>query len=137
MREITATHNDHRDLILLRNQIAHYTTHKVSTLSPADATATLPAIRYLFGSKIQTTFETAPLPEPISHHSACANCAYNTICCTLLERDAAAKEQLSERHPLRRVMRDVCEHLSADHVEYFVHWSGLLALEEQHCKGGM
>lgn len=142
--------NDQRDLILLRNQVAHYAMHNLGAITPlveptapppatiaagTDAGAAAAATVRLFGKKVRSTFAAAPLPEPISHHSACATCPYNTVCCALLGRDASV--QLHDGHPLRRIAPTVGAHLSAAHIDYFVHWSGLLALEESQSKGGM
>lgn len=143
MREIKVTRNDQRDLIMLRNQIAHYIAHNVGTVTaiePKDPAldAAAQAAQRQFGRRVRSTFTVAPLPEPIHHHSACGTCAYNTICCALLKREPAAAEELQRNasHPLHRVSAEAVAHLSDAHVDYFVHWSGLLALEENHNRNG-
>lgn len=143
MKEVKVTRNDQRDLIMLRNQIAHHIAHNVGTVididpkDPARSEA-VQAARRQFGRRVRNTFTVAPLPEPIHHHSACQTCAYNTICCALLKREPAANEELQRNpaHPLHRVSAQAVAHLSESHVDYFVHWSGLLALEENHNRCG-
>lgn len=120
MKELTVTRNEQRDLIMLRNEVAH---HMANTLQP-------------IGGPDGLSFGLPSLPEPINHHSACGNCAYNVICCSLLSSDEVAK--LSINHPLRPVLEaTVTSRLPSEHLNYFIHWSGLLALEEHQGKNGM
>lgn len=119
MKEIPISRHDQRDLILLRNDLAHYLTTNTQIEDVRKNIAQ-------FEAKLKT-FDTPVLPEPINHHSACATCPYSTICCAFLSRDR--DQQLSDRHPLRTVMNDTLKQLSAEHIDYFVQWSGLLTLE--------
>lgn len=57
MHEVSATYTERRDLILLRNKLAHYMElWKTSTTN------------------------NVILPDPINHHSACEKCPYLTLC---------------------------------------------------------
>ncbi|KAL7745348.1 hypothetical protein ACLKA6_015366 [Drosophila palustris] len=124
VREVRDGRNEQRDLVLLRNDLAHFLTRNVQ-LPVAGESLAMPEQP----DKLLQPFE---LPEPISHHSACGNCAYATLCCSFASTDANL--ELSSSHPLRRLMPQVLEHLGqADH-EYVLHWCGLLALEDQQSR---
>lgn len=113
LREVASGRNEQRDLLMLRNDLAYWLTREVA----------IPASK-------EDPLEQLPLPEPVYHHSACGNCAYNTICSSFAQKDSSL--QLSDSHPLKKLMPQLLEHLSeADHA-YVQHWCGLLALEEQH-----
>lgn len=122
MKEVQISRHDQRDLTMLRNDLAHYVT----------ANTQLEDVRKNLAQFEATTktFDPPLLPEPINHHSACATCPYSTICCAFLTRDKDQR-QLSDRHPLRTVMQDTLSQLTAKHIDYFVHWSGLLTLEAE------
>ncbi|XP_050329767.1 DNA replication ATP-dependent helicase/nuclease DNA2 isoform X1 [Bactrocera neohumeralis] len=124
MRELRGTRNEQRDLIMLRNDLAHY----LSYLSETPATNTS-----LVATEEQDKFlQPLKLPEPISHHSACGNCEYATVCCTFAKTDPEL--HLRKGHPLLTVMQNVTEHLRTDDYKYFIHWCRLLALEEKEMK---
>ncbi|XP_033169254.1 DNA replication ATP-dependent helicase/nuclease DNA2 [Drosophila mauritiana] len=113
LKEVASGRNEQRDLLMLRNDLAYWLTREVA----------IPAGK-------EDPLEQLPLPEPVYHHSACGNCAYNTICSSFAQKDSSL--QLSDSHPLKKLMPQLLEHLSeADHA-YVQHWCGLLALEEQH-----
>ncbi|KAH8342285.1 hypothetical protein KR084_004164 [Drosophila pseudotakahashii] len=113
LREVPSGRNEQRDLVMLRNELAHWLTREL--LVPAGK---------------EEPLEQLQLPEPVYHHSACSNCAYNTICSSFAQRDANL--ELSASHPLKKLMPQLLGHLQeADHA-YVQHWCGLLALEEQH-----
>ncbi|KAI8033726.1 hypothetical protein M5D96_013509 [Drosophila gunungcola] len=78
----------------------------------------------------EAVLEQMPLPEPIYHHSACGNCAYNTICSSFAQHDESL--QLSDSHPLTKLMPQLLGHLKQPDHAYVQHWCSLLALEEQH-----
>lgn len=119
MKELTVTRNEQRDLIMLRNEVAHYMSNPLQK-PVGDA---------------GRSFHPPALPAPINHHSACGKCEYAVLCCSLLSDKEVAS--LSVNNPLRTIAKAVSTRLAAAHVDYFVHWSGLLALEEQHSKNGM
>ncbi|XP_053951038.1 DNA replication ATP-dependent helicase/nuclease DNA2 [Anastrepha ludens] len=123
MRELRGTRNEQRDLIMLRNDFAHY----ILCSSPMAAAGT-PLAMPKDGKFVQPL----KLPDPISHHSACGNCEYATICCTFAKTDPEL--QLRSGHPLKGVMQTVTDHLQAEDYKYFMHWCSLLALEEQEMR---
>lgn len=124
VREVPDGRNEQRDLVLLRNDLAHFLTRDVQLPVAGESLSVVEQ-----PDKLLQPFQ---LPDPISHHSACGNCAYATLCCSFASTDANL--ELSSSHPLRRLMPQVLEHLcQADH-EYVIHWCGLLALEDQQSR---
>lgn len=121
MKEVVVSRNDQRDLIMLRNEVAYYTNRATQSIESRDSFQ-------LFAERMDT-FTIPSLPDPINHHSACEKCPYQSICCAVLRRDTDA--DLSPKHPLRRLMETSESHVLPSHLDYFIHWSGLLALEEQ------
>ncbi|KAH8262513.1 hypothetical protein KR026_010092 [Drosophila bipectinata] len=113
LREVPSSRNEQRDLVLLRNDLAHWLTREVTP--GLENTDPLPQLQ---------------LPEPIHHHSACGNCAYNTICTSFAQSDD--KLELSESHPLKKLMPQLLGHLLQRDHDYVRHWCSVLALEEQH-----
>ncbi|XP_016988566.1 DNA replication ATP-dependent helicase/nuclease DNA2 isoform X2 [Drosophila rhopaloa] len=113
LREVPSGRNEQRDLVLLRNDLAHWLTRKIA----------IPAGK-------EDPLEQMQLPEPIYHHSACGNCAYNTICSSFAKHDCSL--ELSDSHPLKKLMPQLLGHLKEPDHAYVQHWCGLLALEEQH-----
>ncbi|XP_017073821.1 DNA replication ATP-dependent helicase/nuclease DNA2 [Drosophila eugracilis] len=113
LREVPSGRNEQRDLVMLRNDLAHWLTKEI----------TIPDGK-------EDPLEQMQLPEPVYHHSACGNCPYSTICSSFAERDADL--QLSESHPLKKLMPQLLGHLKEPDHAYVQHWCGLLALEEQH-----
>ncbi|KAJ9596833.1 hypothetical protein L9F63_012089, partial [Diploptera punctata] len=102
--------NEWRDLTILRNQLAHHITR-------------IPAIR-----EDGNVFQPPQLPEPISHHSACSKCPYLTLCTSFLRYDGLDK--LASSNPLSMIAKTCTSHLSTQHIDYLIHWTGLLLLEE-------
>ncbi|KAF2883992.1 hypothetical protein ILUMI_22190 [Ignelater luminosus] len=115
LREIPATANEKRDLIMLRNELTYYLTRKPTIAESNPGSSCNP----------QDSLLHSELPPPINHHSACAKCPYNKICCTYLKFD---NEDL-KNNLLMNVQKDVLSHLEPAHLKYFVEWSSLLALE--------
>lgn len=126
MKEIVVSRNDQRDLMLLRNDVAYYTTKNCQSVEYRESFK-------MFNTRMET-FANPELPEPINHQNACCKCPYNAICCAFISHDE--KANIPPTHPLQRVIEAVAEHLPPSHVDYFVHWSGLLALEEKACRNG-
>lgn len=122
MREIVGSRNEQRDLIGLRNDLSHY-------LSYFPDFATLPASLSLKEEKFIQPFE---LPEPISHPTACSQCAYATLCCSFAKTDNSL--ELRSSHPLNKVSNECISHLSHKDYEYFIKWCHLLMMEEQESR---
>lgn len=68
MQEVSVSHNERKDLILLRNTMAHYLKPRV------------PVINEETGH-----FLPPRLPEPISFKNACEKCPYVTLCSVFLK----------------------------------------------------
>lgn len=107
LREVASSRNEKRDLIILRNDLSRFVSRKFTQKYGAH--------------------EFLEYPDPIAHRNACDNCPYNTICTSLLSRDA--EKPLSANHPLKS-----CEkiaHLSDKDLDYFFRWSQISYLEDQ------
>ncbi|KYN37622.1 DNA2-like helicase [Trachymyrmex septentrionalis] len=113
MQEIKSRHHEKRDLILLRNTLAHYFTKQPEDLRSINSESDLKAME---------------LPEPINHHSACSRCSYQTLCCAYLARDPNANLSLS--HPLTALLKEVQDNIEIRHLDYIMKWIALLQLEE-------
>ncbi|XP_078043010.1 DNA replication helicase/nuclease 2 [Augochlora pura] len=111
MQEIKAAYPEKRDLILLRNTLAHYFFSK-----PVDS---LPS---------ESNWQTLELPEPINHHKACSSCTYNALCCTYLSKDT--ETQLPESHPLTKLSKVILRKIKPEHIDYATKWISLLKIEE-------
>lgn len=113
MKEIPGTHNERRDLLLLRNEMAHYLTQQNGQEHPNGHIA---------------------LPNPISFRSACTACPYGVICSTYLKQDTDVWSSLRDDHPMKELAPLLTSHLTEAHVGYFCHWVGLLTLEEREAQ---
>ncbi|RLU18862.1 hypothetical protein DMN91_009220 [Ooceraea biroi] len=112
MQEIKYNHHEKRDLILLRNTLAHYF-----------------AIRPDF-QDTSLDLKAMELPEPINHHSACLKCPYQTVCCAYLTRDPNV--DLKPSHPLTPLMKELLDSIGSSHLDYIMKWIALLQLEENY-----
>ncbi|KAL6261113.1 hypothetical protein P5V15_008642 [Pogonomyrmex californicus] len=115
MQEIKSGHHEKRDLILLRNTLAHYFAKKPENPQGTDAESDLKAME---------------LPEPINHHSACGRCPYQTLCCAYLAKDPSAN--LSSSHPLTAMIKQLRDDFETSHLDYVMRWIALLQLEESY-----
>lgn len=113
MKDVSSTRHVQRDLIMLRNDLAEFSLKQ------------LPEI-------IEDKIGIPQLPEPINHHSACQTCPYSVICTTYLKKDLNTK--LSKNHPLHEISKNCLSHLNDDHMEYFIHWTGLVAYEVEESR---
>lgn len=107
LREVVSTRNEKRDLLILRNELARFLSRKFTKN---------------YGENVFLGY-----PDPISHRNACENCPYNTICTTLLSRDA--EKPLNANHPLEKCKK--LEHLSTEDLDYFFRWCQISYLEDQ------
>ncbi|XP_011868941.1 PREDICTED: DNA replication ATP-dependent helicase/nuclease DNA2 isoform X2 [Vollenhovia emeryi] len=115
MQEIKSGHNEKRDLILLRNTLAHYFSKKPE--NPRDASS-------------EPRLEAMELPAPINHRDTCGRCPYQTLCCAYLAREPNA--DLSPSHPLAAPIEELRSDYEASHLDYIMRWIALLQLEESH-----
>jgi DNA replication ATP-dependent helicase Dna2 len=102
MAEITTTSAETRGLIQMRNRLTQY-----------------------LGKDIVEKDLMINLPEPINHHSACGKCEYNTICSSFLKLQDL---KISDNNPLKKL--NLSQHLSQQHLEYFITWCQLICLEQ-------
>lgn len=134
MREIKGSHNERRDLILLRNEISYYLAKQSESYanigreslfneSNDDVLTSLMRVSYI-----------PELPEPINRGNLCATCPYNVLCSVYLNQNTDAFSLLDGKHPLREISSMVTIHLNDAHINYFCHWVGLMALEDQETK---
>ncbi|RZC34552.1 DNA replication ATP-dependent helicase/nuclease DNA2 [Asbolus verrucosus] len=109
LKEIKATPQEKRDIMILRNELAYYLT------------------RNTIKSSSDVLMKPPELPEPINHHSACAKCSYNVICTSFLKFN---NYDLSKNKALQEVQNDATAHLTEAHLSYFIHWVTLLSMEQ-------
>ncbi len=111
MSEIVGSGPEKRDLIMLRNELAHY----------------------LSKDFLEKNKEYLPnLPDPISHHSACGKCPYNILCCAFLKFQKNV--QISPNNPLNEIAPVLLAHLEPQHFDYFLHWTHLIVLENKEAQ---
>ncbi|XP_029178736.1 DNA replication ATP-dependent helicase/nuclease DNA2 isoform X2 [Nylanderia fulva] len=112
MQEIKSSHHEKRDLILLRNTLAHYFSKQPEDFQNISS---------------ESDLKTMELPEPINHR-ACITCPYQTLCCTYLTRDSNVN--LSSSHLLTTPMKELLNDFKSSHLDYVMKWIALLQLEE-------
>lgn len=110
MQEISVSHNERKDLIQLRNTLAHYLRRRIPVIDEKSGHFVPPS-----------------LPEPISFKSACEKCPYGVLCSVYLKRNGLS--ELSKDHPMVSVSASATQHLTENHVDFVMHWAGLLLLE--------
>ncbi|XP_063047000.1 DNA replication ATP-dependent helicase/nuclease DNA2 [Engraulis encrasicolus] len=118
MHPIVGNHMDRRELVKLRNMLAHHLGNNLKKVE---------------GGPSQLT----PLPAVISDGLACKYCAQKQNCAVYnraFERDPTCPPGAPEQPHLEQES----EHLSQPHLSYFSHWVLLCALEERtmEAKGG-
>lgn len=129
-------------MILLRNELTYYLTRKVQLSNNQEK------LNGTWNEKLNA-LQVPELPEPINHHSACQKCPYNVICCSYLKYlfiyIAMYKlighlcrydnTDLSNNQALNSVKEERLSHLSDLHIQYFIHFSNLLNLENSEKTG--
>lgn len=129
MKEIPSTHNEQRDLIILRNELAYYLTRN---MKPKENLISNVNTNDNDNNDLISKFEILDLPEPINHHNACSKCPYQIICSTFLKTNE--KFQFNSKNPLEMISSECTKHLTNDDYQYFIYWCGLLSLEDQEIK---
>lgn len=119
IREVSCGYPERRDLIMLRNQLVQYVTASPQDIDPENLVDIEEAAIMLHQK----------LPEPVDHHSACAKCPYLTLCSLHLWHTDGPT--VSESHPLSNLQAEALGHLSPKHIQYFLHWTALLRMEER------
>lgn len=137
-REIKGSHNEKRDLILLRNEISYYLAKQYETYSSLGKKLTgkddgnnIDLNDPDLISELLRISNIPDLPKPINRGNVCSQCPYNVLCSVYLAQDTKTFTALEDRHPMREIVPLVTSHLSDLHLNYFFHWVGLLMLEDQ------
>lgn len=115
MQEIKSSHHERRDLLIVRNTLAHYFAKQSEKLQSKDTTES-------------DTLRTMELPEPINHPTACLRCPYKTVCCTYLAKDP--NTNLAPSHPLTALVKQLLDDFESSHLDYVIKWIALLQLME-------
>lgn len=141
MREIKGKHTERRDLVILRNEISYYLSRQHEAYNKigrktADATAANDHDDADCLTELLKVSNIPDLPGPINRANVCAQCPYNVLCSMYLNRNMQMLDELDRRHPLRELGPAVTSHLTDAHIEYFCHWVGLMALEDQESRKG-
>lgn len=145
MREIHGSHRERRDLLLLRNEISYYLSKQFESYVTIGQRSRFNDEHFncsgVSSSRMPTTDDlltelmriayVPELPEPINRPNVCATCPYNVLCSVYLNQDAETLSKLDANHPLRAMSALVTTHLTDAHINYFCHWVGLMALEDQ------
>lgn len=138
MREVKGKHSERRDLVILRNEISYYLAKQHiaynnigrKTLETNDVTDEDCLTELLKVSNLPD------LPEPIARANICTQCPYNVLCSIYLSQNTQMMDELDRKHPLREIGPTVTSHLTENHIQYFCHWVGLMALEDQESRKG-
>ncbi|KAK9881525.1 hypothetical protein WA026_016406 [Henosepilachna vigintioctopunctata] len=117
IKEIPMMENEKRDIMILRNELAYYLKRRPKVISP-------------HGDKKEKYICPPELPEPINHRNACRSCPYNVICSSFSQYN---KDDLSTNKSFSKVREEMLSHLEEQHLNYFIHWSSLINLEEVEC----
>uniref|UniRef100_A0AAG5D0B7 DNA replication ATP-dependent helicase/nuclease n=1 Tax=Anopheles atroparvus TaxID=41427 RepID=A0AAG5D0B7_ANOAO len=118
VRRMIGNRNTRRDLIMLRNEIAHYvgrwmTPNEGDAINQKNPLPLLPV-----------------LPEPINHQRACVKCPYNTVC-TVFAKKELNQPVRNETHGLSLIADEASGHLTDRSIDYFILWTGLIYLERE------
>ncbi|GIY98801.1 hypothetical protein CEXT_36551 [Caerostris extrusa] len=110
MKLVSADHNSRRGLIQLRNELAFYTS------------------KWMQRSCNVNDIEHCHLPKPLNNKRNCGKCPY-LLPCTVSSRALSEDNTLESDHAMHSLISSATNHLTINHLEYFVHWSNLLLLE--------
>lgn len=113
---VTSNRNIRRDLIMLRNEVAHYLSRGLAN-SDSDSFD-------LFKDILQ-------LPEPLNSQHVCSRCPYSVICTSYLKHE---KKVFPDDHAITLIANESLRHLSNAHIDYFIRWAGLIFLENEEAK---
>ncbi|XP_055319976.1 DNA replication ATP-dependent helicase/nuclease DNA2 isoform X1 [Sitodiplosis mosellana] len=138
MREVKGTHNERRDLILLRNEISYYLAKQFEAYANIGQKSLFDEENGTSNDDLLTELMRVSyipeLPEPINRGNVCPTCPYNILCSVYLNQDSKTLSSLDAKHPMRELAPLVTAHLNDAHINYFCHWIGLMVLEDQENK---
>lgn len=109
LREIPPTAAEKRDIMILRNELAYYTTRRPKVVRNAG----------------EMYLEPSEVPE-VEEKSYCEKCPYNAIC---MAYSLHANEHVNFKQSLRKVHSELEAFLTSAHIDYFMRWSSLLEIE--------
>ncbi|XP_053686253.1 DNA replication ATP-dependent helicase/nuclease DNA2, partial [Sabethes cyaneus] len=115
---VASNRNIRRDLIMLRNEVAHYMSR---TLTNVDR------------DSFDLFKDTLQLPEPLNNQHVCSRCPYNVICTSYLKYE---NRVFHDGHSISLIANEALRHLSNNHIDYFIQWAGLIFLENEEAKRG-
>lgn len=129
MREVKGTHNERRDLLLLRNEISYFLTKQHESYLKIGQQNRFNEMNGITSNEDHMTelmrvSYVPELPEPINRPNVCSNCPYSTLCSVYLNQDAKTLSSLDKNHPMREIAALTTVHLSDVHIDYFCHWVG-------------
>ncbi|XP_055531972.1 DNA replication ATP-dependent helicase/nuclease DNA2 isoform X2 [Wyeomyia smithii] len=113
---LSSNRNIRRDLIMLRNEVAHYLSRSFTNTE---------------SESFDLLKDTMQLPEPLNNQHVCTRCPYNVICTSFLKHE---KKELPKNHSISLIADESLRHLSNDHIDYFIRWTGLIFLEHEEAK---
>lgn len=132
MREVKGSHNEQRDLILLRNEISYYLAKQFESYASIGKSSNDENIESNdLLTELLRISNIPELPEPINRANVCSQCPYNVLCSVYLSQDTKTMSSLGDNHPMREISPLVTSHLTDNHLNYFFHWVGLMMLEDQ------
>lgn len=115
---VSGNRNMKRDLIMLRNEVAHYLSRGLPNTDSL---------------QFDLERDILELPEPLNNHHTCSRCPYSTICTTYLQHE---KRDLPENHSIKLIAAESLNHLNDGHINYFIRWAGLIFLEDEEARKG-
>lgn len=142
MREVKGSHNERRDLMLLRNEISYFLARQFESYAQIGQRSRFndengASSNEDLLTKLMRVSYIPELPEPINRMNICATCPYNVLCSVYLNQDTKTLASLDAKHAMREVAPLVTAHLTDAHIDYFCHWVGLIVLEDQENKKRM
>ncbi|XP_021710497.1 DNA replication ATP-dependent helicase/nuclease DNA2 isoform X2 [Aedes aegypti] len=115
---VVGNRNMKRDLIMLRNEVAHFLSRGIPNTDSA---------------QFDLTKDILPLPEPLNNQHVCSRCPYSVICTTYLRHE---KREFPDGHAIKLISEESLSHLSDQHIDYFIRWAGLIFLEDEEARKG-
>ncbi|GLH12203.1 Regulator of nonsense transcripts 1 homolog [Gryllus bimaculatus] len=107
-RKVEVGRPEQRDIVMLRNRLARY-------------------IAPFYSSQQESNDKEFPLPRPTNNSRVCEWCPQKLVCSAFLSMSGGDLTKSSAQD-----LRSACiKHLSHEHLNYVVHWSNLLWLEEK------
>ncbi|VVC99753.1 unnamed protein product [Leptidea sinapis] len=119
LREVKCGYPERRDLVMLRNELVQHL-----AAGPRDTNS-----EELVDIEDSSKLIQQTLPEPVHHEGACSKCPYLTICSIHLWHTNDVT--VSQSHPLAKLRELALGHVTSQHIDYFLHWTSLIKLEER------